>query len=593
MPENLGGTAIDVMKTANLLPFNSPGTDPPASAITPNVSVPSGLGVNLPSGTNTPGASSVPFVVTGAPGASVSFSFTEGANAASGTGLLSPKGTFGGTVDVSSFPDGTITVSVALTGGGAPATNLTTPMGKNSVPPPAPTVSAPAYANIANNLAYTLTITGQVGSIANVVMTDSGLPLPNVANGMDMVGSTGTLSLPVDTSNLIDGPVTIVVTLTNGAGNSAPWTGTITKDTTPPPLQLSAPPYINISNVSKYQPLMTGEVNATASFVMTDGVHTQSGTKPVNSSGQWNLPITASTFNDGPVTVTVTEVEPSGNQSIATLNLVKDTVAPGGSFSIGGTSINGTVATANPTLALTLNFTAPTGIGAVAFSTDGGSTFGAAQPYSATAALTLTGADGLYTIAVLVTSNAGNSATFTTQVRLDRTGPAITSSMTAPTNAGSYDVVPAVTLTYSAADVDNVASLSAVLDGTTSITSGVAFNTETLNPGAHTIVITAKDGLGNVSTTTITLTVHATVAGLTTSVNDGVTNKLITSTTTSSKLLSYLSSAQSALNAGDHTTAKSYLASFVSLAQAQSGVTINAVYAALLVAWANDLISRL
>ena len=39
--------------------------------------------------------------------------------------------------------------------------------------------------------------------------------------------------------------------------------------------------------------------------------------------------------------------------------------------------------------------------------------------------------------------------------------------------------------------------------------------------------------------------------------------------------------------------AKGYLASFVSYAQAQSGVTITAGSAALLAGWANDLIGRL
>jgi hypothetical protein len=181
----------------------------------------------------------------------------------------------------------------------------------------------------------------------------------------------------------------------------------------------------------------------------------------------------------------------------------------------------------------------------------------------------------------------------TKQVRLDRTGPTIGYLITSPANAGSYDVGQAVTLNYGASDVDNVASMGAVLDGATSVASGVAFNTETLGAGTHTIVITAKDGLGNVSTTTLTLTVHATVAGLTKAVNDGVSSAKITSSTTSSQLLSYLSSAQSALNANNHASAKTYLASFVSLAQAQSGVTINAAYAALLIGWAQDLIARL
>jgi len=228
----------------------------------------------------------------------------------------------------------------------------------------------------------------------------------------------------------------------------------------------------------------------------------------------------------------------------------------------------------------------------MAFSTNGGSTYGARLPYSTTATVAL-GADGLYTIAVQVTDGAGNVATFTKQVRLDRTGPTVSYSITAPTNSGPYDVGQAVTLSFSATDPDHVASTSAGLDGTTAIASGMAFNTETLAAGTHTIVITAKDALGNVSTTTITLTVHATVAGLTTAVNDGVTASNITSGTVSSQLLSYLSSAQSALNAGNYTSAKSYLASFVTLVQAQSGVSINAAYAALLAGWANDLIGRL
>jgi hypothetical protein len=592
MPENLGGVGIDVMKTANLLPFSSPGTDPPASALTAAVSLPTGTGVNLPSGTNTPGSSAVPLYVTGAPGAAVTYKFTEGIYTTSGSGVIDAKGQFGTTVDVSSFPDGSIAVTVVETGGGAPTRTLTTTLSKNSVPPPTPTSSAPAWANLANEYAYNVTVNGQAGAIANVVMTDIGTPLPNVANGMDVVGTSGSVVIPVDVSNLKDGPVTISVTLTNGAGDSSAVTWAITKDTVAPVLILSAPTYINIANVSTYQPLVTTENDAIASYVMTDGTTTQSGTKPVNSSGQWNLPVTASYFKNGPVTLTVTVTDPAGNPTVVIANLIKDTAPPAGSFTISGTTINGVVATTNPVLSLTLAFTAASGIGSVAFSTDGGSTYGSAQPYATAASVTL-GSDGLYTIVIKATSNAGNVATFSKQVRLDRTGPTISYSITAPTNSGSYDVGQVVTLTDSASDVDNVASISAVLDGTTAIASGVAFNTETLAAGVHTIVITAKDGLGNVSTTTITLTVHATVGGLTTAVNDGVTHLQITSSTVATQLRAYLSSAQSALTAGNHTLAKSYLASFVTYVQGQSGTTINAAYAALLVGWANDLIARL
>ncbi len=165
--------------------------------------------------------------------------------------------------------------------------------------------------------------------------------------------------------------------------------------------------------------------------------------------------------------------------------------------------------------------------------------------------------------------------------------------MTSPTNNGSYDVGQVVTLNYSGSDVDNVASIGAVLDGSRAIASGGSFNTETLAAGTHTIVITATDGLGNTSTTSSTFQVHATVNGLTTAVNDGVTNKLITSSTMANQLLSYLSSASKAISAGKYSTAQSYLQQFVSLVQQQSGVTINAAYAALLISWANDLIGGL
>jgi len=47
------------------------------------------------------------------------------------------------------------------------------------------------------------------------------------------------------------------------------------------------------------------------------------------------------------------------------------------------------------------------------------------------------------------------------------------------------------------------------------------------------------------------------------------------------------------LLAGNHTSAKSYLATFVTQVQTGSGTTINSAYASLLVNWAQDLIARL
>jgi archaellum component FlaF (FlaF/FlaG flagellin family) len=65
--------------------------------------------------------------------------------------------------------------------------------------------------------------------------------------------------------------------------------------------------------------------------------------------------------------------------------------------------------------------------------------YGPAQPYTTSAAVAFS-ADGLYTISVAVTDVAGNVTVVSKQVRLDRTGPAVSYTITAPTNAGSYDV---------------------------------------------------------------------------------------------------------------------------------------------------------
>src|SRR4029077_15779057 len=207
MPENLGGTGVDVAKPANVLPFNSPGTcdylsEMSACSSTPVLSLVSGAGVNLPSGTNTPGAAAVPLVISGAPGANVNYTVALGTTyTVSGSGVIGATGKFGTSVNISGFPDGTITVTATLTANGTSTTLIGT-MGKNSVAPPAPTASAPVWANIANSSLYNVSVTGQAGSIATVVISDSQTSIVNVSNGMDFVASNGNIVVPVDVTGL-------------------------------------------------------------------------------------------------------------------------------------------------------------------------------------------------------------------------------------------------------------------------------------------------------------------------------------------------------------------------------------------------------
>ena len=199
-PWNLGGVPDDVAVNSPYEPLASPGTHP-ASAGSAMIALPSGGGAGMPSGTNPASAAAVPILVTGAPGATVNYTLTEGSSyTTSGTGTIDGAGRLYTTANVSTFPDGAIAMTATLTGGGAPTKTMTATLMKNSVAPPAPTVSAAAYANMFTYTSYSVTITGQVGAIANVIITDSATPIASVVNGMDQIGSSGTLTMQLNMS---------------------------------------------------------------------------------------------------------------------------------------------------------------------------------------------------------------------------------------------------------------------------------------------------------------------------------------------------------------------------------------------------------
>src|SRR5262249_55714244 len=72
----------------------------------------------------------------------------------------------------------------------------------------------------------------------------------------------------------------------------------------------------------------TGEVGASASYTITDGTTTISGSKSIPASGKWNLNPNVSSLKDGTLTLTVTETDPAGNPTVQTATIVKKTAAP-------------------------------------------------------------------------------------------------------------------------------------------------------------------------------------------------------------------------------------------------------------------------
>ena len=441
-------------------------------------------------------------------------------------------------------------------------------------------IPLPGYVGLANFRAFRFPISGLPGSLATVTISDG----TSSVIGTVTLDATGSGSLALDLSSLADGPLTTLVVLTDTLGNpSDPSTGTLTKDTVAP-----AAPAIAllddtgaseadwITSVAAPRMTVSGEAGASTTIYVGATIYT----------GQ--------ALADGAYAVSASMRDAAGNVSllgVAPRLLIIDTTAPSGSFTItGSTLVNGTLATNNPNLALPVSFIDDgSGLAQVSVSTDGGVSYPVIESYVVYEAVALP-VDGLYVVAVRVTDLAGNSRVTSLAIRLDTSGPAITDALSAPSNNGSYDVGQSVTFTFGASDVDGVSTTTAYLDRTITLSSGGLFNTETLLAGSHSIVVTATDALGNTTTTTVLLQVHATAAGLVTALNDGVRNGKIT--TNINNLVTKLQAAQAAYARGDNATARGLLSTFLNQESSQAGKGIDAAYSALLVNWTNDLISR-
>jgi hypothetical protein len=514
MPENLGGTPNDIAVHNPTQPLYAQGMLP-VSIGAATLALPNGTGVALPSGTNPASATAVPVLITGTPGSSVTYTFTEaGGYRASGSGVIGSDGRLATTVDLSLFPDGTISVTAVLTDAHGKITTITQTMGKNSVAPPAPTVTAAAYDNLAGQTSYRVTVTGQVGSIANIVITENGVAVPNLVNGMDSILANGSLIMTFDTSFLLDGNVTVSVTLTNGAGNSTATTLTILKDTAPPAVSISAPPYINSANAGAYQVVVSGEPGATIGYVITDSAgntisNAKGGTIP--ASGKWNANMNLAKFVNGAVTLTVTETDPAGNPTVSTTNLMKmvQTVATP-TVSLNTASDSGSSSSDYITNVNAPQFTAK--------STTAGATTAVYVNGVLYAGQKL--ADGKYTVTAVASDQYGNvSATGTALktlviVTVPPTGSwAISGAVVVGGVPSTSSKTPTLSLSFS--DLGGIYQMSTSTNNGLTWSAAVAYAATTTislsaGDGSYTVIVKLTDAAGNVGTYTQTVRLDTT-----------------------------------------------------------------------------------
>jgi hypothetical protein len=454
----------------------------------------------------------------------------------------------------------------------------------------APTVQMAAFVGINDQTLAPLVVVGTPGALATFTISDG----THSVTGSGVIGADGKVAFAPDVSALVDGTLTTTVRLTFSGLASAPGTTTTVKNTViPGSVGIAAPGFVGLANLAAASLVLYGDPGNFVTYELDGPGGSIIDAETFDATGALVLALDMRGYADGIYAVSATQYSKKGfNPSavgVSTPTLTVDTVKPTGAFTVDNAPSN-TALTNNPAVSLQLSFGDDrTGVYLVQYSMNGGATWSAWQSYASTLNGTLPSPDGTYTVAVQVSDKAGNTFLATQRVILDRTGPSITYSVPAPTNAGSYDVGAALAFSFAATDANGVASISSKLDTSISLTSGGRIDIDSLMSGTHTVIISSTDRAGNVSSLTFTFTIHATPQGIVNAINDAATRGWVT-TSYAGTLVTQM---QQVIKAGLGTAnAKAKLKQFITYVQYPPAGALTSGFQALLLNWANDLLSR-
>ncbi len=200
--------------------------------------------------------------------------------------------------------------------------------------------------------------------------------------------------------------------------------------------------------------------------------------------------------------------------------------------------------------------------------------------------------DGVWVIDVRASDGCGSqthSETFT----LDTHGPQITIDSPVAENV-VFDTDDLSQIHFSADDGalgSGVKSTSVTLDGAPA-SNGQKLDMFLLDPGTHTIAVTADDNLDNTTLQTRHFQVHATSASLLNNIDRACTSGLIYKHGTCASLSSKLRNALKAHDRGQHAVEGNILGAFSNELSAQLGKSIDTATANRFIAFAQDLIQR-
>ena len=192
---------------------------------------------------------------------------------------------------------------------------------KNAASPPALYISsAPAVVNNASKTAVTISGVAPAAASVNLTISD-GVPAHNITDTTTATG--GLWSFTESIAGLTDGPITFTVASGSDTAVAPSLLDTATV------VLISAPDYVNTTNVTSFSISGTGENGATIALVASDGSPPNATGAATVSGGTWSITgIDMSGLSDGTINYSVTATDRYGNTAPDSKSGIKDTVIP-------------------------------------------------------------------------------------------------------------------------------------------------------------------------------------------------------------------------------------------------------------------------
>ncbi len=449
-----------------------------------------------------------------------SISSSGGGVPVTGTGSVSAATVNVTGVNLTSIPDGTLTLSVALSDASGNAGSAATDTGLKDTAAPSGYATAfvtdPINAGNANAVAFNIT-SAEVGAGYAYTITSSGGGAPVTGSGT-VAGATENIT-GLNLSTMADGTLTVSVVLTDTNGNAgAAVTDTVAKDTgvaSGYAVAFTTSPVNDANKAAAAFNITSAEVGTTYNYSITSsgGGGTITGSGTVASATQAVTGVDVSSLPDGTLTASVTLTDGASNVgAAATGTVVKDATLPSG-YAVAFTS--DPVSAANVTLgAISITSAEVGSTYAYSITSSGGGTpvTGTATVMGATQNVTgidLSGlTDGTLTVSVTLTDTSGNAgAAATDTVVKDVTAPSgyAAAFTTSPVNDGNKS---AAAFNITSAEVGAAYSYSITSSGGGTAVTGsgtvasatqsvTGLNLSGLNDGTLTVSVTLTDTHSN------------------------------------------------------------------------------------------------